>query len=70
VAADVAGLFDDSCAAGELVGDEQPAAVIAVIAMTPTPLSNLWCMLKSFRWIVLVVVVMTRLLSMARRFLK
>jgi hypothetical protein len=48
VAADVAGLLDDSCAAGELVVDEHPAATIAAIAKTPTPLSNLWFMLMSF----------------------
>jgi hypothetical protein len=47
VTADVAGLLDDSCAAGELVVDEHPAAIIAAIAKTPTVLSNLWFTLMS-----------------------
>jgi hypothetical protein len=70
VAADTVGLLDDSCAAGELVGDEHPAAIIAAIAKTPTVLSNLWFMLMSFPWNGLVVVVMARLRPKARRILK
>jgi hypothetical protein len=48
VAADVVGLLDDSCAAGELVDDEHPVASTAAIAKTPTVLSNLWFTLMSF----------------------
>lgn len=46
MADDVAGPLGGSCDAGELAGDEHPATITAAIAIPPTPLSNLWFMVR------------------------